>query len=72
MKISELREMSDEQLQVELNQACDSIFRLRVQSQTETLNAPSESKRLRRLVARIKTLQRQRETAGAASQVAQA
>jgi large subunit ribosomal protein L29 len=63
MKASELREMSDEQLGIELKQAYDGLFRLRVQSQTETINAPSELKRNRRMIARIKTIQRQRELA---------
>lgn len=63
---SELREMSDEQLTLELNQASQSLFNLRIQSQTETLNAPSEIRRNRRLIARIKTIQRQRELSGTA------
>lgn len=62
MKISELREMSDEQLALQLRDACENLFRLRIQSQTERLDAPSELRRHRRLVAQIKTIQRQRET----------
>jgi large subunit ribosomal protein L29 len=61
MKVSELREMSDEQLQLQLRDACESLFRLRIQSQTERLDAPSELRRHRRMVAQIKTIQRQRE-----------
>ena len=61
MNAAELREMSDEQLGVELEQAAQGLFRLRVQSQTETLNAPSELRRQRRLIARIRTVQRERE-----------
>lgn len=61
MKPAELREMSDEQLSLTLNETNDSLFRLRIQSQTERLDAPSELRRHRRLVARIKTVQRQRE-----------
>ena len=60
MKAGELRDMSDEQLQLTLNDTCDRLFRLRIQSQTERLDAPSELRRHRRLVARIKTVQRQR------------
>jgi large subunit ribosomal protein L29 len=63
MKASELREMSDEQLRLTLNESCDSLFRLRIQSQTERLDAPSELRRNRRLIARIKTIQRERELA---------
>ena len=61
MKVSELRDMSDEQLQLQLRDACENLFRLRIQSQTERLDAPSELRRHRRMVAQIKTIQRQRE-----------
>ena len=61
MDAKELREMSDEQLQVTLDDTCEGFFRLRVQAQTERLDAPSELRRHRRLIARIKTVQRQRE-----------
>ena len=66
MKAAELREMSDEQLEVELNQAQLGLFHLRVKAQTDTLNAPSEIRRNRRLIARVRTIQRERELAGAA------
>jgi large subunit ribosomal protein L29 len=59
-KSTELRDMSDEQLGLTLNDAVDKLFRLRIQSQTEKLDAPSELRRNRRLVARIKTIQNQR------------
>ena len=61
MDAAELREMSDEQLGLTLKEATESLFRLRIQAQTERLDAPSELRRHRRLVARIRTIQRQRE-----------
>lgn len=61
MQTSELREMSDEQLQHTLRDTCENYFRLRIQSQTERLDAPTELRRHRRLIARIKTLLRERE-----------
>jgi large subunit ribosomal protein L29 len=61
MRVSELRDMSDEQLTLTLKDTCESLFRLRIQAQTERLDAPSELRRHRRLVAQIKTLQRERE-----------
>jgi len=64
MKASELREMSDEQLELTLKEACERLFRLRIQSQTERLDAPSELRHHRKLVARIKTVQRERNGAG--------
>jgi large subunit ribosomal protein L29 len=67
MDAAELRQMSDEQLAVTLKDASDSLFRMRIQSQTEKLSAPSELRRSRRLIARIRTLQTQRATAAKAS-----
>jgi large subunit ribosomal protein L29 len=61
MKASELREMSDEHLGLTLKDACESLFRLRIQAQTERLDAPSELRRHRRLIAQVRTIQRERE-----------
>ena len=61
--VLELREMSDEQLALSLKEAAESLFRLRLQAQTERLDAPSELRRFRRTIARIKTLQSERELA---------
>jgi large subunit ribosomal protein L29 len=60
MKAAELREMSDEQLGLTLKETTETLFRLRIQAQTERLDAPSELRRHRRLVARIKTIQSER------------
>ncbi len=64
MKPSELREMSDEQLELTRKESADMLFRLRIQSQTERLDAPTELRRHRRMIARIKTLQTERLKAG--------
>ncbi len=63
--VAELRQMSDEQLQVTLKDATERLFRLRIQAQTERLDAPSELRRHRRLISRIKTLQTERAKASA-------
>jgi large subunit ribosomal protein L29 len=63
MKAVELRDMSDEQLELTLKETNENLFRLRIQSQTERLDAPSELRRNKRLVARIKTIQRERKPA---------
>jgi len=60
-KAAELREMSDEQLTATLGETTDNYFRLLLQAQTERLDAPSELRKNRRLIARIKTIQRQRQ-----------
>lgn len=66
-KATELREMSDEQLGLTLKEARESLFRLRLQAETERLDAPSELKKYRRLIARIHTIQNQRVRAAAAA-----
>jgi len=65
-KASELREMSDEQLAETLKDTTESFFRLRLQAQTERLDAPSELRKHRRLIARIQTIQRERSRAAEA------
>ena len=68
MKIDELREMSNEQLQATLHETKDTLFRLRIRAQTERLDAPSEMRKQRRLIARILTLQTQRAAKSTAAQ----
>ena len=65
MKTEELCDMSAEQLTLTLDETVEQLFRLRMQAQTERLDAPSEIRRHRRLVARIKTIQRERELTAA-------
>jgi large subunit ribosomal protein L29 len=64
-KASEFREMSDDQLALNLNEATSNLFHLRLQAQTERLDAPSELRKQRRSIARIKTVQNQRRLAAA-------
>jgi large subunit ribosomal protein L29 len=65
MKPQELREMSDEQLTLTLKETVKNLFHLRFQSATERLETPSEIKKAKRDVARIKTIQRERQLAAA-------
>lgn len=64
-KANDLREMSSEQLRLELRETRQSLFRLRLQAATERLDAPSEMRKGRRDIARIHTILRERELAGA-------
>jgi large subunit ribosomal protein L29 len=66
LKISELREMSEEELAVTLQETAENFFRLRLLAQTERLDAPSELRKNRRLIARIKTTLNERKRAAAA------
>lgn len=60
-KPAELRDQTDEQLDLLLKETQQSLFRLRLQSETERLEAPSEIIKAKREVARIKTILRLRE-----------
>ena len=60
MKAQELREMTGEDLEQTLAETSKRLFELRVQAQAERLDAPSEIRRSRRLIARIKTIQTER------------
>lgn len=64
MKTTDLREMSDDQLTHELRETQQKLFEMRFQAASERLDAPSNLRKLRRTIARIKTIQRQRELAG--------
>ena len=66
MKSEDLRQMSDEQLDLTLKETVKNLFHLRFQSATDRLETPSELQKAKRDVARIKTIQveRQRGTRG--------
>ena len=61
MKPVEMRTMSAEQLDLTLKDTIKNLFHLRCQSAAERLETPSEIRKARRDVARIKTIQRERE-----------
>jgi large subunit ribosomal protein L29 len=62
-KTSELRDMSDEQIHLTWKEASQNLFRLRIKSQTERLEVPSELKKTRRLIARCQTILNERSRA---------
>lgn len=65
-KVNELRQMSDEQLHLTAKETAEKLFRLRFQAEAERLDVPSEIRKSRRLIARIKTLQGERARKAAA------
>lgn len=67
MKASELREMSDEQLEHELRETQREMFRIRFQTATEKNDTPSNVRKLRAVIARVKTIQRERQIAASQS-----
>ena len=60
-KPEELRGMSDEHLALTLRETTEHLFKLRFQSETEKVEAPSEIGKAKKEVARIKTIMRERE-----------
>jgi large subunit ribosomal protein L29 len=60
-KAAQLREQGDDQLEHLLRETQHNLFRLRLQSETERLEAPSEIIKAKREIARIKTILRHRE-----------
>lgn len=69
MKSADLRGMGDEQLGLTLKETVGNLFHLRFQSATERLETPSEIRKAKRAVARIKTIQRERQLAVKKSKV---
>jgi large subunit ribosomal protein L29 len=60
MKTTEYRQMSDEQLELTLRETVKNLFHLRFQSATDRLETPSEIRKAKQEVARIKTILRER------------
>ena len=61
MKISEIRELSNEELNAKLKETKEELFNLRFQQATGNLEKPSRIRDLRHTVARLKTVLRERE-----------
>lgn len=58
-KIKELKEMTVDELQQQLDDAKKELFRLRVQQVSGQLENPLQIRNLRRQIARIKTIMNQ-------------
>ena len=65
MKTNELRDMSLEDLQSKLAELSEEQFRLRFRSATESIENPMQFRSIRRDIARIKTILRERSNAPA-------
>jgi large subunit ribosomal protein L29 len=66
MKPADLRKENDEQLKLSLAETEKHLFKLRFQSATDRLETPSEIRKARADIARIRTEQRRRELAAVA------
>src|SRR5438309_1500168 len=63
-KLKDYRGMSDEQLALTLKDTEKHLFQLRFQSATDRLETPSEIRKAKTEIARIRTIQRERELDG--------
>ena len=61
MKAAEVRELGIDELRVREKELDDQLFRLRIQKSMGQLEAPLKVRALRRDLARIKTVLRERE-----------
>lgn len=61
MKIKELRELSNKELEGKIRESKKELFNLRMKQSTGTLENPSKMRELRKDVARMKTIMRERE-----------
>jgi large subunit ribosomal protein L29 len=61
VKAADIRDLSSEDILDQIGQAQEELFRLRFRSATQELETPSLIRSLRRDVARMKTILRERE-----------
>jgi large subunit ribosomal protein L29 len=64
LKASEMKEMSQEELQKELSELKSELFKLRFQLVTNQLENPMKLNDVKKSIARIKTVIREREIKG--------
>ena len=65
MKAEEIRELSDEEIRSRIRELQEERFRLRFRSATEVLDQPLRFRTIRRDIARLMTVLRERELAAA-------
>jgi len=61
MKAADIRDLTEEEIEVQIAQAREELFRLRFRSATQELENPALVKSLRRDIARMRTILRERE-----------
>ncbi|HZW97363.1 MAG TPA: 50S ribosomal protein L29 [Bacillota bacterium] len=65
MKATELREKTSAELDTELDELKSELFKLRFQHATNQLSNPMQLQRVKRDIARVKTVMREQELAQA-------
>jgi large subunit ribosomal protein L29 len=61
VRTDEIRELEDEDIRRRIDEAQEELFRLRFRSATQVLENPMLVRSLRRDIARLKTILRERE-----------
>ena len=61
MKIGEIRELPTEEIEKELADTERALFNLRFQKETERLEKPAELRKTKRVIARFRTILRERQ-----------
>ncbi len=61
MKVNEIRNLTTEEINKKISECTEELFNLRFQKANGTLEKPSRIKELRKTVARLKTILRERE-----------
>ncbi|NLU43214.1 MAG: 50S ribosomal protein L29 [Firmicutes bacterium] len=64
MRTKEIRDLSAEELDAQLKNSKQELFNLRFQLVTGQLDNPMRIRDVKRTIARIKTIMRERETGG--------
>jgi len=64
MKNSEIRKLTTEEINKKIDECKEELFNLRMKQATGSLEKPSRIHELRKLVARLKTILREREIQG--------
>lgn len=66
MNVKEIRDKSNEELSQEVEELKKELYNLRFAQATGSLDNPARMRDIRKTIARIKTVQTERERAGAA------
>ena len=64
MKVNELRKLSNEDLETKIKETKAELFNLRLKQATGSLEKPSKIHELRKSIARMKTILKEREIGG--------
>jgi large subunit ribosomal protein L29 len=70
MRAEDIRELTDDEIDTRIAELAEERFRLRIRGATQTLEDPLRLRALRKDVARLKTILRQRQLAATPSRAA--